>query len=72
MLNSAETVKKDFRATVPYLQKGNIEQNLELLKQIQALADKKGCTLAQLCIAWVMAQVSLLEVKMILRCLLLL
>ena len=60
VLNSAETVKQDFRSTVPYLQEGNIEKNLELLKQIEALAAKKGCTLAQLCIAWVMAQVSLL------------
>ena len=34
----------------------NIQGNLALADQLQALADEKGCTLAQLAIAWVLAQ----------------
>ena len=34
----------------------NFERNLALLTQIEALAEEKGATLAQLAIAWVMAQ----------------
>lgn len=34
----------------------NIQGNLALADQLQVLADEKGCTLAQLAIAWVLAQ----------------
>ena len=34
----------------------NIQSNLQLSDQLQAIADEKGCTLAQLAIAWVLAQ----------------
>ena len=34
----------------------NIQSNLQLADQLQAIADEKHCTLAQLAIAWVLAQ----------------
>lgn len=59
VLKSSEDVKSDWRATIPYLQEENIQENRKLLEKIQDIANKKGCTLSQLCIAWVMAQVSI-------------
>jgi len=41
------------------IQKENLlgkEKNLELTKEIEKIAKKKGCNAAQLCLAWVMAQ----------------
>ena len=60
MLKSSEDVKSDWRARVPYLKEENIQENRKLLDQIQAIADKKNCTLSQICIAWVMAQASVI------------
>ena len=40
----------------PRFEPGNFERNLALLTQIEALAKETGATLAQLAIAWVMAQ----------------
>ncbi|CAG9990576.1 unnamed protein product [Clonostachys byssicola] len=37
----------------PRLQGEALEHNLKLLEQVKVLADKKGCTTAQLAIAWV-------------------
>ena len=46
----------DFRAHSPRFQKGNVEHNLSLVDQLQAIAREKGCTVAQLAIAWVAAR----------------
>ena len=40
----------------PRFQPGNIEQNLGLLGQVEALAGEKGITPAQLALAWLLAQ----------------
>jgi aryl-alcohol dehydrogenase-like predicted oxidoreductase len=46
----------DFRRTNPRFQGENFARNLQLVKQVQGLAEEKGCTPAQLALAWVMAQ----------------
>ncbi|GLQ47428.1 aldo/keto reductase [Dyella lipolytica] len=46
----------DFRRTNPRFQGENFARNLQLVQQVQALAEEKGCTPAQLALAWVMAQ----------------
>jgi aryl-alcohol dehydrogenase-like predicted oxidoreductase len=51
------TDEKDMRPKVmPRFQGENREANLKLLGQFKALAEKKGCTLAQLSLAWLMKQ----------------
>jgi len=46
----------DYRRHSPRFQGENFNKNLELVKKIEALAEEKGCTSAQLALAWVMAQ----------------
>jgi aryl-alcohol dehydrogenase-like predicted oxidoreductase len=46
----------DNRGNHPRFQPGNIEYNLKLLAQFEALAKEKGATPAQLALAWLMAQ----------------
>jgi aryl-alcohol dehydrogenase-like predicted oxidoreductase len=46
----------DWRHTNPRFQASAIEQNLKLAEHVKRLAAKKGCTAAQLALAWVLAQ----------------
>ena len=46
----------DFRRGLPRFQAGNFERNLALADRLAALAAEKGCTPAQLALAWVLAQ----------------
>jgi len=46
----------DFRRTNPRFQGENFARNLQLVKQVEMLAVEKGCTPAQLALAWVFAQ----------------
>ena len=46
----------DFRRTAPRFQGENLQHNLGLVDAIAALAAAKGCTAAQLALAWVLAQ----------------
>jgi aryl-alcohol dehydrogenase-like predicted oxidoreductase len=46
----------DIRRHMPRFQGENLRRNLALLETLQALARAKGCTVAQLCVAWVLAQ----------------
>ncbi|KAK7743953.1 hypothetical protein SLS62_010415 [Diatrype stigma] len=46
----------DFRRTVPKFQGENFYKNKAIVTEIQKLAARKGCTLAQIAIAWVAAQ----------------
>jgi aryl-alcohol dehydrogenase-like predicted oxidoreductase len=48
--------EEDFRHLTPRFQKGNFERNLALVAAIEALAAEKGCTPAQLALAWLLAQ----------------
>lgn len=46
----------DYRRNSPRFQGENFEKNLQLVKKIEELAAQKGCSAAQLALAWVMAQ----------------
>ncbi|CAG8779346.1 6186_t:CDS:2, partial [Racocetra fulgida] len=46
----------DFRRTQPRFVGENFAKNLELVKEIEKLAKKKGVTASQLCLAWILAQ----------------
>jgi aryl-alcohol dehydrogenase-like predicted oxidoreductase len=46
----------DFRKSSPRFSGDNFNKNLELVKKIELIAQQKGCTPAQLALAWVMAQ----------------
>jgi aryl-alcohol dehydrogenase-like predicted oxidoreductase len=41
---------------IPRFQEGNRENNIKIMKGLKALADKKGCTVAQLALAWLVKQ----------------
>lgn len=45
--------EKDFRRMLPRFQPANFETNLKLVDRVVDLARKKGCTPAQLALAWV-------------------
>ena len=46
----------DLRARLPRFQNGNLERNLDLVGAVVALAAERGCTPAQIALAWVMSQ----------------
>jgi aryl-alcohol dehydrogenase-like predicted oxidoreductase len=46
----------DWRGQTPRFAAGNVEHNLALVESLRAVAEAKGCTVAQLAIAWVAAQ----------------
>jgi aryl-alcohol dehydrogenase-like predicted oxidoreductase len=46
----------DYRRTSPRFQGENFQKNLDLLRKVEELANKKGCTASQLALAWVHAQ----------------
>ncbi len=46
----------DFRRYSPRFQGENFAKNLQLVREVEAMAERKGCTPAQLAIAWVLAQ----------------
>lgn len=47
---------RDFRATSPRFQAGNVERNLQLVERVRAIAQRLGASVAQVAIAWVAAQ----------------
>ena len=52
----AREADQDFRAINPRFQGDNLDRNLALVDKLRALANAKSVTVAQLAIAWVMAQ----------------
>ncbi len=46
----------DYRRFSPRFQGENFQKNLDLVKKIENLANKKGCSASQLALAWVMAR----------------
>jgi aryl-alcohol dehydrogenase-like predicted oxidoreductase len=46
----------DFRKNHPRFTGENFERNIALVREVEALAREKGCTTAQLALAWVLAQ----------------
>ena len=55
-VKSNEFGPKDFRRISPRFQGDNFQKNLELVARVEALAAEKGCSPAQLALAWVLAQ----------------
>jgi aryl-alcohol dehydrogenase-like predicted oxidoreductase len=55
-VKSADFGPKDFRRISPRFQGENFQKNLELVRRIEKIAAEKGCTPAQLALAWVLAQ----------------
>jgi aryl-alcohol dehydrogenase-like predicted oxidoreductase len=51
-----ELPEDDWRRSSPRFQGSNLQMNLELVRRIEAIAEEKGCTPAQLALAWVLAQ----------------
>lgn len=48
--------KDDWRRGMPRFEQENFRRNIDLVEKISALAANKGCTPAQLALAWVLAQ----------------
>jgi aryl-alcohol dehydrogenase-like predicted oxidoreductase len=46
----------DFRRNHPRFQGENFEKNIQLVREVEKMAEEKGCTTAQLALAWVLAQ----------------
>ncbi len=46
----------DFRKNHPRFQGENFDKNLDLVREVEKMAEAKGCTTAQLALAWVLAQ----------------
>jgi aryl-alcohol dehydrogenase-like predicted oxidoreductase len=46
----------DFRKNHPRFQGENFEKNIQLVREVEEMAEEKGCTTAQLALAWVLAQ----------------
>jgi aryl-alcohol dehydrogenase-like predicted oxidoreductase len=46
----------DYRRLSPRFQSANFTKNLELVRRVEEIAAEKGCTPAQLALAWVLAQ----------------
>jgi aryl-alcohol dehydrogenase-like predicted oxidoreductase len=55
-VNSTEDVANDRRADHPRFKGDNLARNRKLVGALEAMAAKKGCTPAQVAIAWVLAQ----------------
>lgn len=45
-----------FRSHTPRFQGENLNKNLELVRALKAISDEKGCSVAQLAIAWVLSR----------------
>ncbi|UJB19082.1 MULTISPECIES: aldo/keto reductase [Lysobacter] len=54
--SASELQSDDFRLTTPRFQGDNFAKNLALAEQVKRIAADKGCTPAQLALAWVLAQ----------------
>ena len=53
---SEELAEDDYRRHSPRFQEKNFSRNLELVRQIEAIAAEKKCKPSQLALAWVLAQ----------------
>jgi len=54
--NLDELAKDDWRRGMPRFEQENFRRNIELVEKIRVIAARKGCTPAQLALAWVLAQ----------------
>jgi aryl-alcohol dehydrogenase-like predicted oxidoreductase len=54
--NLDDLPENDWRRGAPRFQGENLQKNLELVRRVEAIAQKKGCSAAQLALAWVLAK----------------
>lgn len=54
--STAELEEKDFRKNVEHFKGDNMQKNLQLVNKFRQVAEKKGCSLSQLALAWLLAQ----------------
>jgi aryl-alcohol dehydrogenase-like predicted oxidoreductase len=54
--DSADLVEGDIRRTMPRFQSPHLDENLQLLEPLRALARENGCSPAQLALAWVLTR----------------
>jgi pyridoxine 4-dehydrogenase len=54
--SKARAGEQDFRGNSPRFQGANLDTNLGLVERLRAIADEVGVSVAQLAIAWVLAQ----------------
>ena len=54
--NPSELPENDWRRDAPRFQGDNLQTNLKIVDRIEELAKEKGCTPAQLALAWVLAK----------------
>ena len=52
----ADLAPNDWRRTNPRFQGDNFQKNIDLANHVQALAREKGCTAAQLALAWLLSR----------------
>jgi len=55
-LDAAALEANDFRRSMPRAQGENMDHNLSLVKKIRPIAERKGISLAQLALAWVLSK----------------
>jgi len=58
----ADLPPSDWRANNPRFQGENFEQNLNLVRRLEEIAAKKGCTAAQLALAWLVSHVEVVPI----------
>jgi aryl-alcohol dehydrogenase-like predicted oxidoreductase len=54
--NPGQFAARDFRATNPRMSGANFGKNRQLVERVEQMARKKGCTAAQLALAWVLSR----------------
>ena len=54
--SNADFEEGDYRKVAPRFSNENFPENLELVAELSALAEKKGCTTGQLTLAWLLKQ----------------
>jgi len=54
--NLHDLPENDWRRGAPRFQDENLQKNLELVRRVEAIAQKKSCSAAQLALAWVLAK----------------
>ena len=56
MRSTADLDSADFRATNPRFTADNLEHNLRIVDEVEAVAEEAGATAAQVAVAWLLAQ----------------
>lgn len=51
----ADLPEGDHRRTFPKYQKGNFEENVKLVNELEKVAAERGCTIAQVALGWLVA-----------------